>query len=313
MEKQNSFFKIIHSQLEHIFDASDIGKNFDDFIRQHPTGNYGIFSDYVMGDKDRPSDSFVFTITPLGGFLPELFDMALNKKTRDIKKVKSISPEMRLLLGEKRFFSLCFSVSRDDMLRFDKANVMENIEERILFFKSNGSHGQQIAKKLNILLTAMKSKGFNFRLLHKITFVASVVSFITYVLGRYSVIPIKKIGWFSDRDNITTGFGGIIYTLLQIEMADVFINRLNYKSEPFLGINDVARGELWCDGILRIPDYLAGAISAIDMTSLMVVEQQKYIDIIKEFIAGNKYINLIGADFSGEYVFREIKINPLSG
>lgn len=312
MEKQNSFFKIIHSQLEHIFDASDIGKNFDDFIRRYPTGNYGIFSDYVTGDKNRPSDSFVFTITPLGGFLPDLFNMALNKNTRDIKKVKSISSEMRLLLSEKRFFSLCFSVSRGDMLKFDKMNVMENIEERILFFKLNGIHGRQIAKKLNVLLTAMKSKTFNIRLLRKIIFVASIVSFIAYVLGKYSVVPIEKIGWFSDQDNITTGFGGIINTLMRIEIADVFFSRLNYKSEPFLGINGVTGGGLWCDGLLRIPDYLAGAISAIDMTSLTIIEQQKYIDIIKEFIAGNKYINLIGADFSGEYVFREIKINPLT-
>ncbi|NTW73205.1 MAG: hypothetical protein HGA49_13330 [Eubacteriaceae bacterium] len=312
METQYSFFEIIHSQLEHVFDASDIGKDLDGFIRRHPTENYGIFSDYVTGDKNRPSDSFVFTITPLGEFLPGLFELALNKKTYDLKKVKFISPEMRLLFSDKRFFSLCFSVSRNDMLRFDYVSIMENIEERILFFKSNGIHGQQIAKKLNVLLTAMKSKTFNVRLLRKIIFVASIVSFITYILGKYSVVPVKKIGWFSDQDNITTGFDGIVYTLLKIEMAKVFVNRLNYKSEPFLGINEVVRGGLWCDEILRIPDYLAGTISAFDLTSLTIIEQKKYIDILKELIAGNRYIKLIRADFGGEYVFQEIKINPLT-
>jgi hypothetical protein len=70
---------------------------------------------------------------------------------------------------------------------------------------------------------------------------------------------------------------------------------------PALGVN--ARAEegksLWCDAFLRVPDYIAGTVSGWNIEE-NTVPSAKYLQVLANGIAGNRYFHLMRVLISHE-------------
>ena len=97
-ELAHSIFQQIQGTIDSVVTGGGIEAHFRQYAERYRTTRWGIFSDYVIGDRDRPSDTFVFTFAPLGTHLRGIFDLALEKSTPDLKDVKAIPQEMHGIL-----------------------------------------------------------------------------------------------------------------------------------------------------------------------------------------------------------------------
>jgi hypothetical protein len=65
-ERASNIFQHIRSVIDSVVTRSGTEAHFQQYVERYRTPRWGIFSDYVIGDRDRPSDTFVFTVAPLG-------------------------------------------------------------------------------------------------------------------------------------------------------------------------------------------------------------------------------------------------------
>lgn len=134
----DSVFQHVRSILDAVCVESGIETYFREYVSRYRTARWGIFSDYVVGDRSRPSDAFVFTVAPLGEHLTDLFDLALDKSTPDIKDVKAIPDEMRSILLDERFFSFCFAMKKGDRVELDNKIIVQGTHELITALRGLG-------------------------------------------------------------------------------------------------------------------------------------------------------------------------------
>jgi hypothetical protein len=85
--------------------ADGIEEPFARYIRQHETGKWLIFSDYVLNHPDRPNDAFAFTVMPGGHYLQPLVSEFSATATKDLKDVGRVSDSMIRLLADSRLFT----------------------------------------------------------------------------------------------------------------------------------------------------------------------------------------------------------------
>ncbi|MBR8252237.1 hypothetical protein [Burkholderia ambifaria] len=121
-----------------------------------------------------------------------------------------------------------------------------------------------------------------------------------------------RIGWFSDRDKITSAYGELVKHLLGMDVAVTCSQHFDGWRGPVVGINGPATRALWCDGILRVPDYLAGSLSVLcfDRETLST-DADKFVDMIQNVMAGQRSIRIFRASLNPTVSVREMIFDPL--
>jgi hypothetical protein len=97
---------------------------------------------------------------------------------------------------------------------------------------------------------------------------------------------IESVGWFPDRDNITTSYERIAEHMFAVNFS-AFSARHNIDERAIKTI--VGRPEpdpanpkqSWYDELVRIPDFLAGPLAAWNYKENLVPERQKYVEILQ--------------------------------
>jgi hypothetical protein len=106
---------------------------------------------------------------------------------------------------------------------------------------------------------------------------------------------IEFVGWFPDRDNITTSYERIADHLFAVDFS-AFCQRHNIDGRPIktmIGIPepDPAKPKQpWYDELVRIPDFLAGPLAGWNYTKKLVTGRQKYVEILQGAVADNPYL-----------------------
>jgi hypothetical protein len=311
-ELEKSIFQTIRDELDSVVTRSGIEQHFREYVARYRTTRWGIFSDYVIGDRDRPSDAFVFTLVPLGPHLSDLFDLALSKSTPDLKDVNAIPEPMLEILRDPRFYTFCFSLKKGDGLSYSRQKIESGALGLIGSLRRQGVDGGAYAKNFSELLTKVRANSFSTKLFSDIVFTASIVSYLIGLISRAAPIRPDRIGWFSDRDKITTAYGELVKHLMALEVQAVCVEQFDGWRGPSLGVNEQQPGELWCDGILRVPDYLAGTLSILCFDSeTMSTDADKFVEMLQEVMAGRRSIRVFRASLSPDLTVREMIFNPL--
>ncbi|MFP3556993.1 hypothetical protein SB861_40785 [Paraburkholderia sp. SIMBA_049] len=311
-ERASSIFQYIRGEIDSVVTRSGTEAHFRQYVERYRTPRWGIFSDYVIGDRDRPSDTFVFTVAPLGMHLSGLFALALGKSTPDLKDVKSIPQQMRGILDDARFYSFCFSLKKGDGLPFDRQQIGDGLRELARTLKLQGAPGDTFAKNLSEALSKVRANSFSTKLFSDILFTASIVSYLVCLISRTSPLRPDRIGWFSDRDRITSAYGELVKHLIALEVPSACSENFEGWRGPVVGVNAQGPGQLWCDGILRVPDYLAGTLSVLCFESeTMSTEASKFVDMLQNVMAGERSIRVFRASLNPAVTLREMIFEPL--
>ena len=311
VELAKSIFQDIRSQIDSVVTRSGTEAHFRHYVGRYRTMRWGIFSDYVIGDRDRPSDTFVFTLAPLGMHLRGLFELALEKSTPDLKDVKAIPEEMHGLLNDVRFYSFCFSLKKGDRLPFDRKTIEHGMRDLVRTLRAEGGESAAFAKNFSEVLSKVRANSFSAKLFSDIVFTAAIVSYLICLISRTCQVRPDRIGWFSDRDKITSAYGELVKHLIALEVPATCSENLEGWRGPVVGVNGQQTGELWCDGILRVPDYLAGTLSVLCFDrETMSTDADKFVDMLQNVMAGQRSIRVFRASLSPSVSVREMIFNP---
>lgn len=312
-ELANTIFQDIRSQIDSVVTQSGTEGHFRQYVERYRTTRWGVFSDYVIGDRDRPSDTFVFTVAPLGMHLRGLFELALEKSTPDLKDVKAIPDEMHGLLNDSRFYSFCFSLRKGDSLPFDRKTIEHGMRALVRSLRAQGGKSAEFAKNFSEVLSKVRANSFSAKLFSDIVFTAAIVSYLIWLISRTCLVRPDRIGWFSDRDRITSAYGELVKQLIALEVPATCSENFAGWRGPDVGVNGQQTGELWCDGILRVPDYLAGTLSVLCFeTETISTDAAKFVEMLQNVLAGQRSIRVFRAALSPMVSVREMIVNPLA-
>lgn len=126
-----------------------------------------------------------------------------------------------------------------------------------------------------------------------IVLAAAFAAYLTYLIC--ATRRASQVGWFSDRDSITTAHEAFANHLYASNVIVFSQRHLNGWVGPFLGVNAPTEegGTLWCDSLLRVPDHLAGMVSAWDFDQNTIPEARKYRQVLTGGIVSNSNVQLL--------------------
>lgn len=284
-----------------IFEALDVAvggeiqSRFERYVQAHVTDRWLIFSDYVLGQRQRPNDVFAFTLIPGGDYFAGAMRAFEAKAKRDFKDVKSVSEPMMELLRDPRLFSFCFVVDPSRRVTQSAAKICSMLDRSIerLRSKPDRELRERDIKTLRAVRVKAASQGFNVRLFDNIALSAAFSAFLTVLVCRTRMAT--RVGWFSDRDSIVSAHRAFAYYLYAANVVVFSQRKLNSWPGPLLGVNAPVElgGRLWCEAAIRVPDHLAGVVSAWDFAQNTIPEAHKYRQVLLDGIADNPNIQLM--------------------
>jgi hypothetical protein len=261
-------------------------KVFEEYIRLHSMiPKWMIFSDFCLGDKDKPNDAISYVFVPYVAEIEKLEALARKHLSQDFKHVKAQKIGLDFL-NSKLFFSVTILLEKKRaLLQATPSASREQMYEALIRNSLAIVKGKNSALEKKLRLMERKQ---NFKLMDNIIFCSFFAAYFANLLMQ-SLEKVEKIGWFPDRDNITTAFGEIIYDL---------VHRLfrEFWKKPAEGILNFGKGEkkgaMWFDGLNRFPDYLAGTISDLNLTKLQCSGEKQAL-ILKSVFAVNNFHTIL--------------------
>lgn len=265
-------------------------------IRRHRTDRWLIFSDYVLRQRYRHNDTFAFSVMPGGQHLPGLSADISRFSLKDLKDAREVSENMRELLSDPRIMTFCFLLPRKRTLSRNAATAQQMIDNTLAVMSAWQDHDVHTSMKerMKKLKEKSRSQSFNVGLLDDIILATVFAAFLA--LRVCMAAPVSRIGWFSDRDKITTAYGGIADDFFCINVSAFCQRHMNGWRGPELALSGPAGpgARLWCDAQLRIPDHFAGVVSAWDLgTNEIPATSAKYMPVLTEVIADQPNVHLV--------------------
>jgi hypothetical protein len=218
---------------------------------------------------------------------------------------------MQGILDDARFYSFCFSLKKGDGLPFDRQQIGDGLRELARTLKVQGAPGATFARNLSEALSKVRANSFSTKLFSDIVFTASIVSYLVSLISRTCPVRPDRIGWFSDRDRITSAYGELVKHFIALEVPATCSENFEGWRGPVVGVNEQHPGQLWCDGILRVPDYLAGTLSVLCFErETMSTEAKKFVDMLQNVMAGKRAIRIFRASLRPAVSVREMVFDP---
>lgn len=266
------------------------------FLASNPdVGRWHIAADFCLRDKDRPNDTFAFSLIPYDADLSELREEINNHLPKDLKKTRDISDAAIAFLREGRRFHFTF-IFRERRAIFNNGGerdlplgiARESIDHTITTALAHGRSGDNL-RRFRLLQQAARASTFNVGLLANVYLFAYLMCFVSLALARERDLDI--LGWFADRDNMITWCDGVVWDIA-IDTLHGLAARLHIalpQTAPIVAApNPVLPPDqaMWYDELARIPDYVAGMFAAWDLDQNHVPgERAKYRRMARELIA----------------------------
>ncbi len=280
--------------------SSTFAGHMDDALRRHvqrhQTDRWLLFSDYVLRQRDRHNDTFAFSIMPGGDHLPALTEDIARRADRDLKDAREVSEPMRELLADPRIMTFCFILPRKRTLSRNAATTLQMIENLLSTMEAwqDRDVHAPIIERMKKLREKSRSQSFNVGLMDDIILATALAAFLSVRICMAT--PVARVGWFSDRDKITTAHSNIANDFYCINVSAFCQRLMNGWRGPELSVCAPAEpgAKLWCDAQLRIPDHFAGVVSAWDLgTNQIPAASGKYMPVLTEVIADRPNVHLV--------------------
>ena len=275
---------------------------FRSWLAQHPSiTKWIIASDFALRDPNRPADCFAFTLIPYDALPQDIEADITANLPKDIKKSKTINDATIAWLRDPRRFHFAILMERNRAYYStgpgsDQLNIARKSLQRTLETIVRAERDADQIRRLRKLVNKSQAKRFNVDLLTDLTFLAIWFPLITLLLVREHRSNI--VGWFSDRDKMTTWCDGIVWDFAREHLYDlgqVLGIDITDLLTPIATPEKTPNGEdMWFDDYIRPADWLAGALAAWNRVhNLVPGEQDKYVLTLREVVADSPNIVLL--------------------
>jgi len=249
------------------------------FERLHEFSNWVIVSDYSIGSVGEPNDVAAFTVMPRVGSLVEL-DREVGICLRgDLKQVRGISDLAIGCLRCDLFYTFAFVMPRERCLfsqqkpEAEAAAQLAAVRGTLEYYEGtlqgelqNSELVKALVRKLRLLEPRVRNRSANLKLLRDISLVPSLAACIVSIVQEFAAAA--EVGWLSDRDNIVRAYDELAYEIFVLSHSWLAEQRgQNGKNTHLVFANppDVKGKRIWYDSLVRIPDYVAGALANYDL------------------------------------------------
>lgn len=276
------------------FDKSAVELFRQWFQRHQATEKWIISADFALRDPSRPGDCYAFSIFPYDAWPQDIEADIRANLPRDIKKSKALDTKAAAWLRDDRRFHIILPINTDRTFYLNKPDdsevkvARESITLTLQSMQSAGAGAATILRQKK-LQNAAQAKNFNVALLTDLTLLALFLPIVTLLLARER--QPKEVGWFCDRDSMTTWCDGVVWehalgNLQGLANAlQINIGELN----PAIAVPDPKSKSrsLWYDDYIRSADWLAGALAAWEWKANKVPGHHlKYRQMIEDVFAG---------------------------
>jgi hypothetical protein len=270
------------------------------FMADFPlTRTWLISSDYVVGADDRPNDVFAFSIMP---YVEELGAMRRRLSAglpRDIKGTRAFTAAAGHILRGPDVFHVPVVLPKDRLLLgASGAMSVANGRKAGADFVRDAigmERGIGTVKAMRKLERVTKTKGYNHRLLADVLLLALLFPALSIAVLRER--RNARLSWMSDRDAMTQWADGALWHIAQLNLsglAEAMFVELG-DGRPGVCVPG-ADGSMWFDELVRLPDHMAGALSAWDMVADEPTPASKtelVSDMLREVFAGADNVAVI--------------------
>ncbi len=291
--------------LEDTFCKSTISDLMNFIQKNSHQKKWLMYSDYVIGDRNKPNDVASFTIMPYDDYPDIIKDRILSIAPSDIKSKKSVSPDFIAYLKEKRLFHINFilgsrkgliysnELSKEAAIMTSLSHTTSMLDKWCKNTPNNSKYFTKIKKKIAIAKNQMSKKSANYALFCDVMLVALLAGYISYVFTKYNNSEIFR--WFSDRDKIIDAYDMLIadqfamnhHGLCERDSID------SSKTSVVFGVPESGEnGKLWYDEMNRLPDHITGTIADWDINN-NISTKPKFIQILEKCIADNPYLVIL--------------------
>lgn len=286
----------IADKIKALFETFD--KSGRAALQDFLTANSGIekwhiAADFCLHDSDRPNNVFAFSIIPYDSEFSTIKSQIHDALPKDWKKSKNITPQAIEFLHDKRRFHIAFVLPHAPQV-FNNGEdtspleiARESISITVDTLIAQGRTGDSL-RRLKALKQESKANRFNVELLSDLYLLSDLFCFVTLALARERNIDV--VGWLPDRDKMTTWCEGVVFDVgvqCLIGLSEHFKIPVPEKG-PLIAAPtpDAGKDAMWYDELVRLPDYVAGILSAWNFgTNEIPAERDKYRVMAQDFAA----------------------------
>lgn len=265
-----------------------------------------VAADFCLHDKNRPNNVFAFTIIPYDAYPDTLFREIRHALPKDLKKTKTIDSNAIEFLTNQRRFHFGF-VFQDPPAVFNNGPGSDSLtvarESLAITVDTLVKHGRskENMRRLKILRQKAQATAFDVELLADMYVLSYLLCFVTLLLSRECRVDV--VGWFSDRDKMTTCCDGVVWDISRetlYGLANHF--RISIPNDiPLIAKPDANADKdgTWFDEFVRLPDYIAGVLAAWNLTTNELPgDKDKHIRLAEDVIANARNMAILKVRWS---------------
>jgi len=276
---------------------------FSNFFFEHSTvTKWMVYSDYIIGDKNKKSDVITFTFAPyMSGFVN--FEKAVEISSfKDVKKLRRVNPEFLDLLKHSPILNVSVMLNQNRKIAYDESEkdailrAFDGLQAMVQHWQENEPESPEkyrsTFRDLMFIRRELKQNKTNIRLIRDIYIVASIAAYLMFEVTK--TIDVNIMGWFSDRDDLLN------YKSSQLETPTIFrLTHILYhilcenkgidsKNNPIFFLPE-KEGKVSYDAMLRIPDIICATLADYDFDKGKF-SHEKFTPILETLFASNEKI-----------------------
>jgi hypothetical protein len=270
---------------------------FKTFMGRHPdVTKWVIATDFVVKEPQATSDAYAYTLFPYNLDFLGLKSKIANLVPNDFKDVKNVPQKLCAFLHSAETFTFCLLTPKNYNAAGDIRTVRSSLDYTIKMMKAwEGPDARNhFIEAFEQLRQRANANSFSPRFMSRMMIATVLAAFCAVILAQERNIEI--VGWFPDRDNITTAYDRIADAMFAVNFS-AFCQRFSViewrsiKTVVGLPEGDPDKPkQMWYDELVRIPDFVAGPLASWNYTDKLVPGRQKYVDILMGAVADNPYL-----------------------
>ena len=251
------------------------GKYFRDFLSLLPeNSSWYLISDYCIDNPDKYNDVLTFSLLCNYDKYETIQELINRLASKDLKKTRDIDPGFLQYINSPFFYHFSLVIHRRENLLdklFNKVpldkmmewmnNIYENTKGVEILHRDFYNKAQT---RIKLVQREIQRQGYNRKLIRQILLTSSLGASIMYLLQKYT--SPQKIAWISDRDAIIDKFDGFVFDNMyfwhEIAVSDKTFKKVNTE---IIFVEPEKIGANYFDELIRIPDYIAGALASYDL------------------------------------------------
>lgn len=236
------------------------------FIHFKMCDSWIILSDYYFGD-DKTNKVITFTSMPYLGGLPQLQSVIRALAPRDIKHTRSIDGRFIEFLHQLPALNISFIFQQDryfawtssDEFQLQMREFCEILSGYVNFWRRdtlNHARLDRLSRNIRQAQELLRQKK-KIRVLCEAFIISLLGGYVGSLLCRETALT--DLCWLSDRDRTNELGNNFVRDLFQVTLIDIVKRNISFS---FTRAN--SNSEEWYADLIRIPDFITGAIAGFD-------------------------------------------------